>query len=179
MSSTRKAKHSAKTAEWYTPDDIVERARKVLGCIDFDPCTNETANKRIKAAMYFNAFDDGLKRRWPSGTVLLNPPTRKTQKFWKKLMEHRDCLNLSDAIYIAYSIEQLATIQEPIPLAHFPMVIPRRRIDFLKPDGTPGGRASHANAIVYVPGYVDRTQEFFDVFGDLGEIVQHQPRKVA
>lgn len=32
--------------EWYTPEDIIERARRVFGgCIDLDPATNEIAGK--------------------------------------------------------------------------------------------------------------------------------------
>jgi len=30
-------KHSSKSFDWHTPPDIIERARAVLGEIDFDP----------------------------------------------------------------------------------------------------------------------------------------------
>lgn len=59
--------------EWFTPAEYVEAARLVLGEIDLDPATHETAQKWIKATQYFTRADDGLKREW-RGRVWLNPP---------------------------------------------------------------------------------------------------------
>lgn len=164
-------KHSAKTSEWYTPTDIIKRARRVLGSFDLDPASTPDANKRVGAVNYFTEALDGLTCEWPSGTVFLNPPSRKSGKFWAKLMEHRARLRLHDAIYVAYSLEHLATCQTPLAMAHFPLVIVRKRIAFLRSDGTTGDSPGHANAIVYVPGVFDRRLAFADAFGDLGALV--------
>jgi ParB family chromosome partitioning protein len=59
--------------EWYTPRSIIELARKVLGQIDLDPASCETANKVVKATRYFTEEDDGLVQEW-KGRIWLNPP---------------------------------------------------------------------------------------------------------
>lgn len=59
--------------EWYTPFRYIESARKVMGDIDLDPASCETANKTVKARRYFSIENDGLKQEW-YGRVWLNPP---------------------------------------------------------------------------------------------------------
>lgn len=161
--------HSAKTSEWHTPGELIEPARRVLGEIDLDPASSAEANARIGAAVFFSKATNGLTSPWPENcAVLLNPPSRRSGKFWRKLLDYREAGHLRHAVVIVYSIEQLATLQEPLALVHFPLVIARKRIAFLRPDGTRGDHPGHANAVAYVPGTVDRTELFFAEFGDLG-----------
>lgn len=60
-------------SEWYTPPNIIESAREVMGCIDIDPATSEIANKNIQAPVYYTKETDGLTKSW-NGNVWLNPP---------------------------------------------------------------------------------------------------------
>ena len=60
-------------AEYYTPPEIIELARKTMGSIDLDPCSNKFAQKYIKAKKFFTEKDDGLNKEWV-GNVWLNPP---------------------------------------------------------------------------------------------------------
>ena len=59
--------------EWYTPSDIIEAAREVMGSIDTDPASCEFANRTVKAGQYFTKEQDGLTQPW-SGNVWMNPP---------------------------------------------------------------------------------------------------------
>ena len=59
--------------EWYTPPDILERAREALGVIHLDPASCEQANEAVKAEKYYTLIDNGLKHAW-AGNVWLNPP---------------------------------------------------------------------------------------------------------
>jgi DNA N-6-adenine-methyltransferase Dam len=61
--------------EWYTPPDILEAAREVLGAIDLDPASSDAQQARspVKAAQYFTITNSGLERPW-RGRVWLNPP---------------------------------------------------------------------------------------------------------
>ena len=39
--------------EYYTPIELVNAAREVMGSIDLDPASSETANKLIKATKFY------------------------------------------------------------------------------------------------------------------------------
>lgn len=81
--------HNSGDHEWFTPPDIIEAARSVLGEIDLDPATTPEANAVIRAADHYTAEDDGLTQSW-KGRVWLNPPyaSRLVGAFTAKLIEH-------------------------------------------------------------------------------------------
>lgn len=172
--------HSAQSVEHYTPVDIVDRSRRVLGHpmpdvpghIDLDPASSALANQTVRASRFHDggSHGDGLVGYWlaySSGglrvpaRVFLNPPGRVdgqslAPKFWAKLCEEYAAGRVHSAIFIAFSLEQLATIQEPYALVQCPIAVPRRRIayDHPAPDGrsvVSGGSPTHGSAIIYLP----------------------------
>ena len=62
--------------EWYTPPEVYERARHVMGGIDLDPATCRAAiDFGNKATLCFTKEDDGLKQDWGKGLkIFCNPP---------------------------------------------------------------------------------------------------------
>lgn len=164
------------SSEWYTPPDVAHKVHKVLGGVGFDPASCAAANGVVRADSYST---NGLLEEWPSGvSVFLNPPTKRitkhwaSQLFWAKLMEHRD--RFTHAIYLAYSLEQLSSLQNAPckeSIGDFPFCIPRRRIRFLREDLSPSKSPSHSNAIVYVPGTIDRRDLFAEVFRSEGVVI--------
>ena len=59
---------------WWTPPEICDAARHVLGGIDLDPASADDANTRcVRATKYYTETDNGLAHPWP-GRVWLNPP---------------------------------------------------------------------------------------------------------
>jgi hypothetical protein len=52
--------------EWYTEPQYIEAAKKVLGKIDLDPASSDTAQETVRAQSYYTRKADGLAH----GTVV-------------------------------------------------------------------------------------------------------------
>lgn len=134
MATKTAARHSMETPEWYTPRPIVDAAREVLGAIDLDPASNREANRIVRASRFYSAR--GELRSW-HGRIFVNPPGGIVAAFWHRMMYEWAAGNLTAAIWIGYSLEQLQTLQGdvgddvPNPL-EFSICIPRRRIPFVE-----------------------------------------------
>ena len=63
----------AGTAEWFTPPEILQPVRAVLGEIDLDPATCADAQQLVQAKSFYTLEDDGLSQPW-YGRVYLNAP---------------------------------------------------------------------------------------------------------
>lgn len=171
--------HSSRSDSWGTPVDILEKCRAVLGSIDFDPASSALFNHQVKATKFLTKKDDALKTLWDCGdkNIFLNPPGGKlgnksmTGLFWRRLLEHRHLFN--HAIFLAFSLEALQTTQKYAELSCgcFPCCIPKQRIRFLRENGLEGPAPSHSNVIVYVPGKVDVTKGFEEVFSEEGTVL--------
>lgn len=59
--------------EWYTPPEILEAARDVMGEFDLDPASSSAAQQNVQAKQFFTRKDNGLTQDW-HGRVWLNPP---------------------------------------------------------------------------------------------------------
>jgi phage N-6-adenine-methyltransferase len=65
----------SRSDEWFTPDDLIQRAHVVMGGIDLDPASDPIANRTVKATWFYTKAMDGLNLTLPwKGRVWLNPP---------------------------------------------------------------------------------------------------------
>jgi hypothetical protein len=165
MSQPMSVLTSQGTVEWYTPPAIIERARKVLGGIDLDPASNETAQQWIRASTYYTQADNGLALPW-AGSVWLNPPFDDTPA-WV------DCL---DSQYIGGDVSAALLLVNSAPGYNWwedlwrrrPICMLRERLYFVQSNGEPAGQAKKGQTIAYYGNDVER---FAAVFGDLGRII--------
>lgn len=171
--------HSSRMDNWGTPLSIIQKVKLVLGDIDLDPASNEDANQLITAKKIFTERTNGLTSDWGlNDTVFINPPSgkegnkSKTNMFWQKLMQGTYSGNVGHAIFLAFSIEQLQSSQRKgVPcMMSFPFCVPAKRIAFTDPTGAERKAPSHSNMIIYVPGSIDKTYLFKDVFSSIGYV---------
>lgn len=121
--------------EWYTPAEIIEAARSVMGGIDLDPASCEYANSVVKAERFFTEDDNGLEQDW-SGRVFLNPPfAHPTVKFFaEKLLESFGSGQAVEAVWLSNACVDVGWWHQ---LASVGMVcFHRGRIKFYGPDET-------------------------------------------
>lgn len=172
--------HSSRTDDWGTPPQIIELVHEVLGLPDLDPASSIVHNQIVKATRIITADQNALTIPWSTTpvSVFCNPPGSKingkscTKLFWNKLMALRQNNLLKHAIFMCFSAEALQTTQLDCPhsITEFVVCVPRRRIAFISTDGTKN-QPTHANAIVYVPGIINTTHKFAEVFKSVGNIM--------
>lgn len=80
MSSSFQVLTSSESNEWYTPGNIIEAARKVMGHIDIDPASCVLANQLVKSKKYYDITQNGFTKEW-HGNLWLNPPFGKKSKY--------------------------------------------------------------------------------------------------
>ncbi len=143
-------------------------ARAALGgWIDLDPMSETAFNETVSAARIFTAKDDGLSQPWVAETLFLNPAGGLVVEAWRKLIAEWHCGNVQRAIWVGFSVEQLALLANEYhhPL-DFAWCIPRKRIAFVRHDGFTGS-PSHSN---YVAGVGVEFELFSTAFGPAGRI---------
>lgn len=192
MSKTPKpVQHSSASNEHYTPKDIVEAAREVLGTIELDPASCQLGNSVVGAMAWYGPgselAEDGLAEPW-LGKVFLNPPGGKVPEaykglgtksnaalWWSALAGYWQEGEVEAAIFVGFTLEVLRAAQAldvPQPL-DFPLCVPKSRIAFDTEDRgrrVPSSSPSHANVIVYLPPVKTRTAKGLKSYGRTNEV---------
>lgn len=166
MSQPMSVLTSQGTVEWYTPPDLIQRARKVLGGIDLDPASNDIAQQWIRATEYYTADDDGKAQTW-RGRVWLNPP----------FDEAGDWVDLLDSQYVNGDVDAAILLVNSAPGYNWwedlwrrrPVCMLRERVRFYTAEGIAAeGAAKKGTTIAY---YGNDLDAFAAAFGDLGRII--------
>ena len=175
-------RHSSESIEHFTPPEIIEAARQVLGVIDLDPASSKLANDRlVHAKTFYDLSVNGFVLPW-KGRVFLNPPgglctaegipipkeERKRGKssmklWWDRLAREWMRGTVSSAVFVGFSVELLQSAQAFAvhPLC-FPMCVPAQRLRFITlEDGwlKPGKQPTHANFVAFLPDRDDTVRQ--------------------
>jgi ParB family chromosome partitioning protein len=149
--------------EWYTPPQYIEAARDVMGGIDLDPATCETAQANVRAKKFFTSDDDGLSKKW-TGNVWLNPPYGKDLigHFAAKVVEESQ--RFEQAVILINNATDTAWFHEIASIASAVCLI-RGRIKFLDKSGKPANTPVQGQVAIYVGKNVEAFRSMFSSFG--------------
>ena len=148
--------------EWYTPPDIVDTVRAVLG--DFlDPASCAAAQETVKAESYFTIEDNGLEQEW-AGNVFMNPPYERglVDQFIDKLVTEK---GVGDWIVLVNNATDTAWGQTLLRHGRAVCFV-SRRVRFLSPDGERGAPLQGQMIV----GKVSDSKKFVDAFGEHGRV---------
>ncbi len=117
--------------EYYTPPEIIEAAREVMGTIDFDPASSEQANRNIKARVFVDC--KGLSCDW-FGNVWMNHPFKRGEnhKWINKIVDSYENGDVNQACCITYAATSENWFQ---PLLEYPQCYLTPRTNYYLPNG--------------------------------------------
>ncbi len=143
--------------EWYTPADIIERARAALGGIDLDPASSEIAQQTVQATRYYTKETNGLAQPW-AGRVWMNPPyDRSIGQFIDKLLSSPV---VSEALVLTNNATETEWFQK-LAARSACLCLLSSRVAFLDVDGTPGS-PTQGQVLFYVGGNREKFQTAFE-----------------
>lgn len=90
--STPQPRHN----DYYTPPDLVDRARDAMGDIDLDPASSWWANHQHRIPTYYHLGRKAEDNPW-FGRVWINPPYGDNAKWFGLLAEHWDAHDIEQA----------------------------------------------------------------------------------
>lgn len=157
--------HNGGENEWYTPPEYIACAVAVMGRIDLDPASSETANKIVRATKIYTKQDDGLSKFW-AGKVWMNPPyaAELIRLFIKKFVDHVSSGDISEGIVLVNNATETNWFNELVSVASA-VVFPNGRIKFIDKNGESSGAPLQGQAVIYIGKKPDKFMKEFGEFG--------------
>lgn len=151
--------------EWYTPSEIVELAREVMGGIDLDPFSSSKANETVKAYQFFTEEDNAFSKEWWGNVWMNHPFGRTTNKLSiDKLVNsyYKGYIHQACCITFAATSEQWFR-----PLLQYPQCFIHGRTNYYLPDGTKKKGVTKGSVVTYLG---DNVEKFKEVFSEIGTV---------
>lgn len=117
---------------WYTPTEVIDAAKAVLGSIDLDPASDQAANEHVGATEIFTVEDNGLEQDW-HGNVWLNPPYSypHVEQFCDKALAEYRAGNIDQCIVLVNNCTDAKWFQRLAEAC--PMMFSKGRFKFWNP----------------------------------------------
>lgn len=151
--------------EWYTPIEIIESARAVMGSIDLDPATSLLANESVKAEQIFTKGDNGLRQEW-NGNIWMNPPYSQPliKEFSDKIVSELENQSIEQACVLTNNATETEWYQQMMQRCSAVCFI-KSRLKFIDYKGNPSGAPLQGQTIMY---FGKRKDEFAVEFNKYG-----------
>lgn len=160
-------RHNSGVSEWYTPREIIEAARLVMGGIDVDPASCAAAQEIVGAGAYYTREIDGLAHHW-HGRVWMNPPYCQPEidDFCVKLEAEIGAGHVTQALTLTNNATETLWGQKLLGLASA-VCLPKGRIRFWAP-GRPEAAPLQGQMLCYIG---ERRAEFAEKFSSFGVVL--------
>jgi len=166
---------NSKSQTWGTPQKYVNAVKKFFGgSISLDPCSNEYSIVNAKTE-YLLPMHDGLKEKWDSPTIYVNPPYGSDRERGTKIKHWLAKCALS---HIDFGSEVLALVPVATNTGHWKKSVFGQakavcflydtRLKFLENGLDIGKGAPMSCSMIY---WGNRYDEFYDVFIEHGAVV--------
>jgi phage N-6-adenine-methyltransferase len=149
--------------EWYTPVEFIEAARTVMGSIDTDPASNDTAQAFIQAGTYYTKETNGLAQTW-GPNVWLNPPYAEPLPWIEKLLAEFEAGNTKQAILLVNTANS-PQWSRLLWHSNFVVCLLDRRVRFWRPDRVEAKGTAQDQMIWYIGYETDAFREAFAQYG--------------
>ena len=148
--------------EWYTPEDIVDRAADVMDGIEIDPASCADANIIVQAETFYTIETNGLAQEW-IGSVWLNPPYDLVSPWADKLSEEIEAGRVTEACVLVNASTETKWFSKFAARASSVCFI-AGRLSFWNPKRE-SKNAPHGNALFY---FGSNAAKFYEEFAELG-----------
>ena len=147
--------------EYYTPIELVNAAREVMGSIDLDPSSSEKANEQIKALRFYS--EDGLNKPWFGNVWMNHPFSRKNNPLWiKHLVDWYQSRGRVQACCITFAATSEKWFR---PLLDHPQCFIHGRVNYYLPDGTKKKGVTKGSVVTYLGHNKEAFKGVFSQFG--------------
>jgi hypothetical protein len=155
--------------EYYTPIEIVEAAREVMGGIDLDPFSSPAANARVRATRYFTEAENGLLQDWVGRFWMNHPFSREMNRLCiEKACDEYTFGRATEGCCICFAATSESWFQ---PLAQRPQCYLSPRTNYYMPDGTKKTGVTKGSVVTYFGTNVQRFADVFRSFGFVKAVI--------
>lgn len=162
MTAAQLINQTSGKVEYYTPQPIIEAARRTMGGIDLDPASSAVANERVKAAEYFTEAIDGLKQRWYGNVWLNHPFGRGLNERWMNKLCDEVWRDVRQACCITFACTSERWFRD---LLNQPQCFLVPRTNYILPDGSVMRGVTKGSVVTYFGPNVDAFAREFSTLG--------------